>query len=82
MDILDCMMAEEIRLTKLDDKCIAMLSELIFHSWPLTKAKVQKDLQPYWSFRDEIAPIDRIAIKSRRIMIPAVLQTGTKNSCS
>ena len=35
---------------------------------------VQKNLQPYWSFRDEMAIIDSIVMKGRRIIIPAVLQ--------
>ena len=38
------------------------------------KFEIQKELQPYWSFRDEIAIIDRIAIKGRTKMIPALLQ--------
>ena len=33
----------------------------------------KEDLQPYWTFRDEIAMIDGTAIKGR-IIIPAVLQ--------
>ena len=52
---------------------IGMLSELILYGWPLTKAEVQEDLQPYWSFRDEIAVIDGIAMKDGRMM-SAVLQ--------
>ena len=66
-DITDCITAEEIRRAMLDDKYIGMLPELIPHGRPLTKAKIQKDLQPYWSFRDEIAIIDGIAMKCRRI---------------
>ena len=51
-----------------------MLSELILHHWPSTKPEVQEDLQPYWSFRAKIAITDGIAMKSRRIIIPAALQ--------
>ena len=62
------------RLATLDDKYIGLLSELVLHSWPSTEAEVQKDLQPYWSFRDKIAIIDGIAVKGRRIIIPAAPQ--------
>ena len=43
-----------------------MLLEYVFNGWPSRKAEVQ-DLQPYWSFRDEILIIDRITMKGRRI---------------
>ena len=45
MDIPYCMTAEEIRIVILDDKHIGMVSELILHSWPSTKAEVQKEVQ-------------------------------------
>ena len=51
-----------------------MLLELTPHGWPSFQDEVQKDLQPYWTFRDEIAIIDSIAVKGRRIIIPVVLQ--------
>ena len=38
------------------------------------KANVQVVLQPYWSLRNEIAIIDGIPMKVRRIIIPASLQ--------
>ena len=44
------------------------------HGWLSTKAEVQKDLQSYWSFRDEIVIIDEISMKGRRIIVPASLQ--------
>ena len=54
-------------------------AELILHSWASTKTDVHKELQPYWSFRDEIAIIDRTAIKVRRILIPESLQDKAHN---
>ena len=38
-----------------------MLPESLLQSWPSIKAEVQKNLQPYWSFRDETAIIDGTA---------------------
>ena len=65
------MRAKEIAIP--DDKHTCMLSECILHDWPLTKAEMQKYLQPYWSFRNDITIIDYIAIKGIRIIIHATL---------
>ena len=54
------MAAEEIGIATLDEVHINISSELILHGRPLTKAKVQKDLQSSYSFRDEITIIDGI----------------------
>ena len=69
------MTAKEIKLAMLCNKQIGMLSELLLHSWPSIKAEVQKDLQQYWSFRDEIAIIHHTAMKGRRIIIYVILQS-------
>ena len=63
-NISDSMATEEIRIATLDGKHISMLSELIPCSWPSTKVEVQRGLQPYWSFREEIAIIDDTEKKS------------------
>ena len=66
------MTAEEIWLTTLDDKHIGLLSEYILHSWPSTRTEVHKEAQPHLSFRGEIAIIDRIVMKGRRIILTAL----------
>ena len=58
MDVPHCIQAEIIRLATLDNEHLAVLSEYVWNAWPLMKAEVQKELQPYWSLRDEIAIID------------------------
>ena len=50
----------------LDEEHISILSELVLHDWSLTKAEVQKELWPHWSFRGEIAIIGEITMKSKR----------------
>ena len=72
-DIPDCMKAEEIRKTILEDEHLTDLEKLIMYSWPSTKSEVQKEIQHYWSIREEIAIIDGIAMKGRRIITPASL---------
>ena len=73
MEIPDYMTPEEIRIETLNGEDIGMLSELTLNGWPSAKAKEQKDLQPYWSFRDKITITGGIAMKGRRITIPAAL---------
>ena len=55
-----------------------MLSEFILFGWASTKSEVQKNPQPYWSFRDEIAIRDGSAMKGR-IVISAVIQDKALN---
>ena len=47
------------------------------HGWQSTRAEVIKDTQPDMFFRDEVVAMDRIAMKSRSIIIPASLQDTT-----
>ena len=68
------MTAEEIRLAILEDKHLGMLSEYVFHSWLSTADEVEKELQLYWSFRDEISIPDGITMKGRRVIVPVLPQ--------
>ena len=68
----DCMTAEYIKLATLDDELLGILLEHVLCGWPSPKVKVQKELQPYYSFRHKIVIIDGIAMKDRRIIIPAL----------
>ena len=61
MEIPDCMTVEETTVASQDDEHLGILLEHVLHSWPPTEAKVQKELQMYWSFKDEITIIDGIA---------------------
>ena len=54
MDIPGCVRVEATGIATLDHKHIGMLSEPVLHSWPSTKAEGQKELQPYWSFRERL----------------------------
>ena len=78
-NIPDCMTAEDIGIAILHDEHLGLLSELILHGWLLTNDEVQKELQPYLSFRDEIAIIHGITMKGR--IIPAAKITTLKSYC-
>ena len=52
----------------IDNEHIGLLSNYVLHVWPSTKLEVKNEVQPYWSFRDEIVVIDGIDRKG--IIIP------------
>ena len=54
------------------------IRKLILHSWTSKKAEVQKELQPYWSFRDDILVIDRTAMNDRRMIVSTAQQDKNK----
>ena len=62
-DIPDCMTKEEIREATFYNECLGILPEHVLHGWPSMKAEVQKELQPYWVFRNEVFIIDGIVMK-------------------
>ena len=73
-DIPGCLRVKQIRVAVLEDEHLGLLSEYVLYGWPWMKTEVQKDLQPYWSFRDGIAVIDGIAMKGKGVILPASLQ--------
>ena len=75
----ECLTAEEIREVILDDEHLSGFAELILCDWPSIRNEVHKELQPYWSFRDEIAFLDGFTIKRRRILIPTLLHDKAIN---
>ena len=58
------MTAKEIKVATLVDEFLGLLSEYVLQDWPSMKAEVQKELQQYWEFRDEIAITDGITMKN------------------
>ena len=66
----------------LDDEYLVILSGYVLCSWPSTKAELMKELQSYWSLRDEVVIIDRSVMKGRGIIIPASLQDKLLKDCT
>ena len=69
-DIFECMVAEEIRHATQEYDHLGVFTTYVLHGW-LSRTEVIKEMQLYWSFRDEVAFIDGIAMKGRKIIIPA-----------
>ena len=58
----------------LEDDHIGVLSPYVMHGWPSTRTEVVKEVQPYWSFRDEVVVTNGIMMKGRLMIIPESLQ--------
>ena len=56
------------------DPILCELRETILQDWPNTFREISKTLQPYWSYRDELAIENGILMKSGRTIIPKVMQ--------
>ena len=56
------------------DPILCELRETILQGWPNTFREINKNLQPYWSYRDELTIENGILMKSGRIIIPKVMQ--------
>jgi len=65
---------QRIREQTMSDPELNALKEMIHSGWPLITQQVPVPLKPYWSFRDELAVEDGIAMKSHHIIIPTVPQ--------
>ena len=67
------MTSEEIGHAMQDDDHLSAGSTSIIHGWLSRRGEDRKELQPYWPFIDNIAVIDRISGKGRRIILPTSL---------
>ena len=73
-DIPECVsMAERQQASSLDNH-LQQLKGIIITCWPDSRDELHVDLQPYWSYRDELAVIDGIILKGKCIIIPSSLK--------
>ena len=61
--------------TKEDDK-LAILKHIIQQGWPKTIREVPPEIQPYWTFQEELTIEDRLVLKGTRIIIPDLTRKG------
>ena len=65
-DITECITAEEIRHTTQLDGHLNALKEYVINGCPSTKIK--EEIQLYWPFRDHMAMIDGIVMKTDALL--------------
>ena len=60
-----------------DDDTMVLLKYTITHGWPQTVQELPKELQAYWTFREEMTVEDGLILKATRIVIPPSMREPT-----
>ena len=68
-DMPECISMAEIQQASSLDNHLQQLIGIIITGWPDSRDELHADLQPYWSYRDELAVIDGIILKGRCIIM-------------
>ena len=79
MEIPECISVAEIWQASSTDNHLQQLKGIISTGWPDSRDELHADLQPYWSYRDELAVIDGIILKGKCIIIPNSLKEQVLN---
>ena len=56
---------------------MALLKYTITFGWPHTVQELPKELQAYWTFREEMTVEDGLILKATRIVIPPSMREST-----
>ena len=70
---------QQIRQATQEDDKMALLKHTITHGWPHTVQELPKELQAYWTFREEITVEDGLILKATRIVIPPGMRESVLN---
>ena len=73
-DMPECVSMAEIQQASSLNNHLQQLKGTIISGWSDSRDKLHMDLQPYWSYRDQMAVIDGIILKGKHIIIPSSLK--------
>ena len=73
-NVLECMSISQIQQAMVQDGHLQWLKNNKILDWPATKDQLNLDIRPYWSYKDDLAVIGGIVMKSRHIIILEVLK--------
>ena len=59
-----------LQIATQDDDKLAILKHIIQQGWPNTIKEVPSEIQPYWTFCEELTIEDRLLLNGTRIIIP------------
>ena len=66
---------QDIRLeTAKDDETVTVEAHIVTTGWPDQIREVPKEVQPYWTFREELTVENGLLLKSTQIIIPKVMR--------
>ena len=60
----------QLRLSMQADDELSLLKHTIMQRWPKSIKQVPPELQPFWTFREELTVEDGLILKRTRIVIP------------
>ena len=60
----------DIRIVTQEDDELALLNHTITYGWPSTMREAPSEIQPYWTFREQLTVEDGIVLKGTHIVIP------------
>ena len=64
---------QQIRQATQDDDTMTPLKHTITFGWPCTVQELPKELQAYWTFREEMTIEDGLILEGTRIVIPPTM---------
>ena len=59
----------QLRVATQEDDVLVLLKQVITQGWPSNVKEVPKELQPYWTLREELTIEDGLILKGTRIVI-------------
>ena len=65
-----CDSLQQLRVATPADDELAILKHTIMQGWAKTIKQVPPELQPYWTFREELTIEDGLILEGTRIVIP------------
>ena len=61
---------QNLQLAMKDEDKLAILKTIIQQGWPKTIREVPSEIQPYWTFQEELTIEDGLVLKGTRFIIP------------
>ena len=61
---------EQFQRETANDPEMKELNKLVAHGWPEKQTLLSPDMQPYWSFRDEITSVEGMLFKGHKLIVP------------
>uniref|UniRef100_A0A8C9UY15 Gypsy retrotransposon integrase-like protein 1 n=1 Tax=Scleropages formosus TaxID=113540 RepID=A0A8C9UY15_SCLFO len=65
---------QEFRKATAEDPEMIMLRNVIMNGWPAERSAVPKELQPYWTFKEEISYTSGLMFKAAKLIVPSQLR--------
>ena len=78
-DMPDCLSMTELQQASSQDNHLQILKHFIITGWPHSKDEISEELKPYCSYRDELAVINGVILKSRHMIIPNSIRQQVLN---